>query len=159
MSLLMWEYRFHDDIWIRASSEKVFAFFEDMAANYQRWHPDHICFEWRRGDGLKEGNEFYFEERIAGQKLCKHTRFTKIKKDSYIEFTMKNYFFRYFIPKLTFEFTPEDDGCRFAAQIYMNGVGPIGRRLHKQQFAAVRQHMKEEGENLKAIIEANSTDP
>jgi hypothetical protein len=31
---------------IAAPAERVFAFFEEMEANYTSWHPDHITFRW-----------------------------------------------------------------------------------------------------------------
>ncbi|MDZ7730887.1 MAG: SRPBCC family protein [Natrialbaceae archaeon] len=40
---------------IDATPEDVFGFFEDMAENYKRWHPNHITFRWVDGDGLEPG--------------------------------------------------------------------------------------------------------
>ena len=54
---------------------------------------------------------------------------------------------------MTFIFEPQGKGCLFTAQVFLKGVGPIGSWAHRKEFAAVRQHMKEEGENLKQIIE------
>jgi len=34
-------------------------------------------------------------------------------------------------------------------------TGPIGAWLNRREFDAVRQHMHEEGENLKRIVEAD----
>ena len=41
-----------------------------MEHDYLRWHPDHALFRWVSGSGVKEGNVFYFEERVAGKLLC-----------------------------------------------------------------------------------------
>lgn len=144
---------FEDAIQISAPCEAVYAFFERMDENYLRWRPEHIKFEWRNGRGLQEGNTFYFEEEIGGQLLKKETRFTRIVPNRYIEFKMTNWFYRLFIPKMTFIMPPEAEGCTFTAQVFLRGIGPLGKRLHRKEFAAVRRHMKEEGENLKAIIE------
>ena len=145
--------KFEDSIFIDASCEKVYQFFEKMDQNYLKWHPEHFGFEWRKGRGLKEGIVFYFEEEIGGQLLKKETAFTRIIPNRYIEFTMVNWFYRLFIPKMTFIFGPQGNGCLFTAQVFLRGVGPIGSWAHRKEFAAVRQHMKEEGENLKQIIE------
>lgn len=144
---------FEDSIFIMAPAERVYAFFENMEENYLRWHPDHLCFEWRKGRGLEAGNIFYFEEKIAGQVLKKETRFTRIIPQRHIEFTMVNWFFRWFIPKMTFIMEPQEGGCVFTGQVILRGIGPLGKWLHRQEFAAVRQHMKEEGENLKKLLE------
>jgi len=145
--------KFEDRIIIAAPPEKVYAFFEQMETNYLDWHPEHRAFEWRKGKGLAEGNVFYFAEEIGGEMLKKETRFTRIEPPHYIEFTMVNWFFRWFIPKMTFIIEPVAGGCEFTAQIFLRGVGPLGRWAHRKEFAAVRQHMKEEGQNLKTLLE------
>jgi hypothetical protein len=145
--------KLEDSIYIEAPPDQVYRFFDDMEAHYLEWHPQHLAFEWRKGKGLKEGNVFYFEEEINGEILKKETRFTQIIPDRYIAFTMFNWFFRWFIPKMTFVFEPESSGCRFTGQIFLRGIGPIGRWANRKGFRAVQQHMKEEGENLKKIIE------
>ncbi len=33
-------------------------------------------------------------------------------------------------------------------------IGPIGKWLNRREFEAVQQHMKEEGDNLKRMMEA-----
>lgn len=149
--------KFEDKIMINDSCEKVYGFFEKMKDNYLIWHPEHKTFEWRKGKGLAVGNIFYFEEEIGGQLLKKETRFTKIIPNRYIEFKMVNWFFRWFIPKMTFIFEPEKNGCLFTAQVFLRGIGPIGKWAHQKEFMAVRQHMQEEGENLKSLIEQQAT--
>lgn len=144
---------FEDHIHISDSCEKVYSFFENMGDNYLNWHPQHLAFEWRQGKGLQVGNVFYFEEEIGGQLLKKETRFTEIIPNRYIEFTMVKWFYRWFIPKMTFIFEEDQRGCKFTAQVFLRGVGPIGKWAQRKEFAAVRQHMKEEGINLKRIIE------
>ncbi len=126
-----------------------------MDKNYLQWHPEHLVFEWRQGNGLVLGNVFYFEEKIGGQLLKKETRFTKIIPNQYIEFKMVNWFFRWFIPKMTFIFEEKENGCLFTAQVFLRGIGPIGKWAHRKEFAAVQKHMKEEGINLKNLIEGN----
>ncbi len=145
--------KFEDQTYIDAPCEKVYSFFEEMDSNYLRWHPEHKKFEWRKGTGLQTGNVFYFEEEIAGEYLKKETRFTQIIPNRYIEFTTVNWFFRWFIPKMTFIFEPQGKGCMFTGQVFLRGFGPIGKWAHRKEFIAVKQHMKEEGENLKKLIE------
>lgn len=148
--------KFEDSIEISAPAEQVYAFFQNMEQNYLRWHPDHLQFEWRKGRDLEAGNVFYFEEKIADEILKQEVRLTRVLPGRYIEFTMVHWFYRWFIPKMTFIFSPANGHCVFTGQVFLRGVGPIGKYLHRKQFVAVRQHMKEEGENLKAIIEGVS---
>jgi hypothetical protein len=37
--------------------------------------------------------------------------------------------------------------------VFLRGIGSLGKLAHKKEFAAVQKHMKEEGINLKRIIE------
>ncbi|KAB1066067.1 SRPBCC family protein [Salibacter halophilus] len=145
--------KFEDKILIDAPCKDVYSFFEKMKENYLAWHQEHIAFEWRKGKGLEVGNVFYFEEEIGGQLLKKETRFTKIIPNQYIEFKMVNWFYRLFIPKMTFIFEEEKGACLFTAQVFLRGIGPLGKWTHRKEFKAVKKHMKEEGINLKRIIE------
>lgn len=148
-----YSFRFVDETFIAAPAAEGFAFFENMQNNYVRWHPDHLAFEWRKGEGLKVGNVFWFKERIAGKVMTKTTRITSVVQDRYFSFEMTNPLFRFFLPHLSFGFEPEGKGFRFRAELHLNGIGPLGRRLNKTEFDAVDVHMSEEGRNLKALLE------
>ena len=147
--------RLRDTTWIRTTPERVFAFFERMDENYLVWHPDHRVFRWEEGQGVREGVVFYFEEIIGGKLPKKHVVFTRIEPDREIEFTFKNRLLRLVLPHFLFRFEPEADGVRFFAEIYIR-TGPIGAWLNRREFAAVRQHMREEGQNLKQLLEGAS---
>jgi hypothetical protein len=70
--------RLSDTIFIRAPPERFFAFFDEMDANYLRWHPDHRLFRWEEGRGLRVGVVFYFEE-VFGGKLLKNSSISSRK--------------------------------------------------------------------------------
>ena len=148
-----YDFHFEDQIAIDAPPSSGFAFFENMQANYRRWHPNHLTFEWKRGPGLAVGNEFRFEESIAGKRRVKTTRIIEVIPDRYFAFTMVNPFFRFFLPRLSFGFEPQAGGFRFRAEIHLHGIGPMGRRLNRREFNAVQTHMAEEGQNLKELLE------
>jgi hypothetical protein len=156
-SLSFYDFQFEDEIAIAAPAESGWAFFEDMDDNYTRWHPDHRLFSWRRGKGLAVGNVFHFEEVIAGKRLGKTTRITKVVPQRYFALAMVNPIFRFFLPHLSFAFTPNADGFVFRAELRLHGIGPLGRRLNKREFDAVDVHMAEEGRNLKVLLEAGAT--
>jgi hypothetical protein len=153
-SISFYDFQFEDGIRIEAPPAQAFAFFQNMEANYTRWHPDHIRFEWRKGRGLEVGNKFFFEERIAGKRLTKLVRITKVTPDRYFAFEMTNPIFRFFLPHLSFGFEPDGDGTLFRAELRLHGIGPLGRRINRKEFDAVDRHMAEEGQNLKALLEA-----
>ena len=140
------------DILVGAAPSALFRFFEKMEENYTAWHPDHHHFVWRKGRGCKEGNVFFFDETIAGQRQPKEVVFTKVVPDRSIEFAPTNRFFRLFLPSISFRFEPEGRATRFVAQIVLR-MGPLARWLHRKEFEVVHQHMREEGENLKSMVE------
>jgi uncharacterized protein YndB with AHSA1/START domain len=146
----------HDEILIQAPPATVFAFFENMEQNYTRWHPNHILFRWTKGDSLAEGSESYFEERIGHQLIKREVVYTRIVPNHYIEFALTTWLFRLFMPRLFFEMRPEGEGTRFIAEIHLR-LGPISKWLNRKDLEDVRQHMKEEGENLKQLMENPTT--
>jgi hypothetical protein len=145
--------RLHDSIWIRTTPRQVFRFFETMDEHYLRWHPDHLLFRWEEGRGVREGVVFHFEETIGGKRMKKRVHFTRVEPDRHVEFTFTNRLLALIVPRLSFHFEPERGGTRFEAEIVVR-TGPLGAWLNRREFDAVRQHMREEGENLKALLEA-----
>jgi hypothetical protein len=141
---------------IRTTPERIFAFFEEMDANYTRWHPDHILFDWVRGRGVREGNRFRFEERIGGHLKKQTFEFTRVEPNRHIEFAPTVRLIRWLMPRLSFHVDRQGDHCAFTARIVVR-TGPLGARLNRREFDAVRRHMREEGENLKRLLEDADT--
>jgi hypothetical protein len=143
-----------DTVEVHASPSDVFAFFDDMDnARYLDWHPDHKVFRWTRGKGLAVGNEFYFEEVIAGKLLKKNVVFTRIEEGAYIEFAPTFRLMRLFLPRLGFRLERiAEHRYRFIAEIVLR-IGPLVARLNKRELDAVREHMRIEGINLKRFVE------
>lgn len=144
--------RLRDSIWIRTTPERIFRFFENMDAHYLDWHPDHLLFRWEKGKGVRAGVIFYFEEIIGGKRMKKRVHFTRVVPDRHLEFTFTNRLLALVVPRLAFRFAPQGEGTRFEAEIQIR-TGPIGAWLNRREFDAVRQHMREEGENLKRMLE------
>ncbi|KAB1188711.1 MULTISPECIES: SRPBCC family protein [Haloferax] len=140
---------------VHASPEDIYRFFETMDENYERWHPDHIEFRWTDGNGLVQGAEAYFEERIAGKIQQKTVRFTDIVPCEHIEFTPTSRLVGLLMPSISFTIDSHEDGCDLTQRIKVR-TGPIGARLNRREFDAVREHIKEEGENLKTILETEA---
>jgi hypothetical protein len=146
-----------DAIDVRATPADIFSFFDGLNQDrYLQWHPDHRTLRWTRGRGLGVGNEFYFEEVIAGKLLKKTVVFTRIDPERQIEFAPTFWLMRVFLPRLVFRVEPIGGGLhRFVAEIHLR-VGPIGERLNRREFDAIRAHMKLEGVNLKRLVEASA---
>jgi hypothetical protein len=143
--------RLTDTIKIRSTPERFFAFFQQMEQNYLKWHPDHRLFRWEEGRGLREGVTFYFEEVIGGKLMKKKVVFTRIEPGRHIEFTFTNLLLR-LILRASFSGSTRQRKHQLFAEIRSDGS--IGAWLNRKEFDAVRTHMREEGENLKRILEA-----
>lgn len=137
---------------VKAPPKEVYRFFEEMEGNYERWHPDHITYRWTEGIGMEQGTEAYFEERIAGKLQKKTVTFVEVTPDRYIEFKPTSLLVGLLMPHISFTIDARSDGCELTQRIKVR-TGPIGARLNKREFDAVRTHMREEGENLKRILE------
>lgn len=137
---------------VKTSPGDVYRFFESMEENYPRWHPDHVTFRWIDGGSLEEGEKAYFEELIAGERQQKTVRFTQVDSDRYIEFKPTSLLIGLLMPHISFTIMPHPDGCEITQRIKVR-TGPIGAWLNRSEFDAVRKHMREEGENLKHILE------
>ena len=145
-----------DSIEIKATPEKVYDFFLHMEENYKPWHPDnHLDFRLIKGRALEEGAVAYFEEHLHGKQHKIKVRYTKILSNRAIEFRVTNPIWRIFYPKSRMTIEPKEDGCIFTATNHFR-LGPISSRLKhvKMRLDTVRKHMKEEGENLKKLLEA-----
>jgi len=143
---------------VDAPPGEVFRFFEEMEENYVRWHPDHVAFRWTEGDGLAEGAEASFEERIAGELQEKTVRFVQVDPDRYIEFRPTSLLVGLLMPHISFTIEPRAEGCELTQRIEVR-TGPIGAWLNRREFDAVRTHMRAEGENLKRILEREERAP
>ena len=137
---------------MEASPEEVYRFFEEMEENYERWHPNHITFRWTEKGWLQQGAEAYFEERIAGKLQKKTVKFVEVTPEQYIEFKPTSFLVGLLMPHISFMIDARPEGCELTQRIEVR-TGPIGARLNKREFDAVQTHMREEGENLKGILE------
>jgi hypothetical protein len=145
--------RIVDTITIDSTADAFFDFFERMDEHYLQWHPDHQLFRWVKGRGVAEGVEFYFEEIIGGKLMKKHVVFTRVESKHYLEFTFTNRLLRFVMPRISFRAAGAGTRIEVTAEIHVR-TGPVGAWLNRREFAAVRRHMREEGENLKRILES-----
>jgi hypothetical protein len=137
---------------IRAAPGEVFAFFAGMESNYKRWHPDHELFRWLDPPAVKQGVRFHFEERIAGKLLKKTVVFTRVEPGVLIEFAPTSRLFRAFLPRISFRITKGDGWLTVTQDVYLR-IGPLAAWLNRRELDAVRRHMRQEGENLRRLLD------
>jgi hypothetical protein len=139
-----------DSIEIKTTPEKIEEWFKSLDKHYLEWHPGHVKFVKVTG-GMDEDDIFYFEEYLHGKLHKIRSKITKIEKNKRIEY--KNLFPASIIcPKGSFIIEPKGERCIFTATISLR-FGWLISKLAKNRLETVRQHMVEEGQNLKEIIE------
>jgi hypothetical protein len=148
----------HDEIEINASPKQIFGWLSQLDKNYLEWHPDHVVCKFLEGSFCQEGAIVYAEEYLHG-KLHK----LKMRTIRYLPSTLIEYKILGMSGWGSFAVEPRGQGTNFIAELHF-GLGvpridkiidPIMERLLSSQLSAFRTHMKEEGQNLKAILESD----
>ena len=148
-----------DSIEIKTTPEKIFNFLTNLVddESYRAWHPDdHVALRWIEGQPWEEGSVVYAEEYIH-RKLHK-LKFvvTKVIPNREIEYAPVSWFLRRYFPKNTFSVEQKEGTCVFTATgTYRIGwlVKTFSKKRLERGLSSVKKHMKEEGENLKRILE------
>ena len=149
-----------ESIEIRTTPEKIFDFFSHLVddESYRAWHhDDHVALRWIKGQPWEEGCVVYAEEYIHGELHKLKFVITKVIPNRRIEFAPLSRLLRIYFPKNTFAIEPKEDICVFTATGCLR-VGWLVKTFAKDKLnrglSSVRKHMKEEGENLKRILES-----
>jgi len=152
-----------DSVEIEVTPEKVFDFFLQIVddASYRAWHPaDHVAFRWIKGKPWEKGSVAYAEEYIHGKLHKLKFLITEVVPNRRIAFVPLSRFLRIYFPRNTFTIERRGDSCVFTASGCLR-VGRLARVLAKKRLehglSSVRRHMKEEGENLKQILEKGNS--
>ena len=143
---------------IRTTPARIWNFFKEMDdKKYLLWHPqDHVSFKWVKGKPMEEGSVARFEEYLHGKLHKMSVKYLKAVPNKLIEFTMVNPpFWNIFYPKSSFEIKKEGNYCYFIAKNYFRiGIFKFFfSSLIDKQVDSIMKHMKEEGENLKKLME------
>ena len=148
-----------DSIIIKTSPEKIFNFLTSIIDDdsYRAWHKDdHVSFRWLEEQPWTEGAVLYAEEYLHGKLHKLQFKITKITPNKRIEYSPVSRILRYFFPKNEFIIEQKGEYCQFMASGTYR-VGWIGKTFFKKaidnRLASVKKHMKEEGENLKQLLE------
>lgn len=145
-----------DTVRIEAPPEKVYHFFKNLESNFIKWHPAHVHFEWTEGEPLQKGSVFQFEEWIFGELQKNKVYFTDVVPNRYLEFAPVNPMLQFVFPKMMFEMEPlGDSDSLFRTRVKVR-TGTVGEWIFRKYLDAFGQHLKEECENLKTILENGS---
>lgn len=148
-----------DSIEIYTTPRNLFAWLDRLPAVYTSWHPDHVACKVLHGSMLEVGSEIECEEYLHGKIHSMRFRMTKVVPDKRVNFVIEG------IGQGAFEAEVSGDKVRFIAELDIGSDKPIIGRLFdlifplffNKRIEAMRQHMAEEGRNLKLILESGSS--
>ena len=149
-----------DSIEIKTTAEGVFNFLTGIIDDdsYRAWHKeDHVSFRWLKGKPWTEGSVMYAEEYIHGKLHKLKFEINKVVPNRRIEYIPTSPIIRKFFPKNEFILEQKSESCLFTASGTYR-VGKLGKIFFKKAIekglSSVKKHMREEGENLKTILES-----
>lgn len=146
--------RLHDTVHIETPPQRVWAWLDALPRHYRDWHPSHLDCRYVRGNHLSAGAVLHVDERLHGKphSLILHA-----------DVVVPNRLLRYYGRGVrgAFILEPVGQDTRFTAELELGMRLPvIGRlldsvlqRLLAKRLAAVQEHMREEGQNLKQLLE------
>jgi hypothetical protein len=145
-----------DSIEIQTTPSRLFSWLANMPKEYLSWHKDHVSFRVIHGSMLEVGSEIECEEYLHGKLHSMRFRMTKVVPDERLEFAIEG------LGRGAFLVHANGDTVRFVAELDIGSDTPIigtvfnflFSRFFGKRIDAMRQHMVEEGENLKAILES-----
>ena len=140
-----------DSVEIKTSPEKIFEWLTDLPNHYKEWHPDHVACSWLKGEPGKEGSILYIEENIHGDLHKMKFRLTKIEPAKRIDYDIL-FPMSIICPRGSFVIEPRDGSCVFTAVLSFR-FDKLLSLFFEKRASALRTHMKEEGENLKKLLE------
>lgn len=142
-----------DSIEISVPPEDVYDWLMNIVKNYQSWHPAHVDCRWLKGEPFEIGSVLYAEEYLGGELHRLKFKITRIKENKGFEFRTL-FPASIFVPKGEFVIEPTKVGSLFTATLYYR-FGKLLSLLAKKEKEAIEQHQKEEGVNLKSLLEGN----
>ena len=144
-----------DSVEINTTPEKIWDFFTHLEENYKRWHPeDHVVFKWI-GEPMKTGSKWMAEEVVHGKIFKLRGKIGEAIPNYKIVF---NYAFPISLVAPRFEWIIKHENSKtfFIALSYLRAgelFYKIAKREMEWKMAMHNKHVKEEGENLKRMLE------
>lgn len=141
---------------IHSTAAELFNWLSRLPEIYLEWHPDHIAC-WAISGSLPEvGSVIECQEYLHGKLHSMRLRLTRLIPNRRIEYTIRG------LGRGAFAAEEAEGRIAFIAELEIGSEVPligllfdiIFSRVFPGRIAAMRQHMAEEGQNLKAILES-----
>ncbi len=141
-----------DSILVEAPPESVWNWLTGLAGHYTEWHPDHHSAEWILGEPTQVGSVLRAVEDVGGHREMLDMEVTRIERPRRIEYRIRG-LHGLVLPGGAFVLEPVDGYTLFTASVRYR-FGRITGRLFRKRMVGLQQHMRQEGENLRALVEA-----
>lgn len=138
---------------VHAPPERVWEWLTGIAEHYRDWHPGHREARWERGQPHRVGSVLRAVEDLGGRREVLRLELTAVDPPRRLEYRFRGPI-SMLLPRGAFTVVPRDEGSLFVASIWYR-FGWLTEHLYRRRSAALREHMHEEGENLKRILEAS----
>ncbi|MHA2497238.1 MAG: SRPBCC family protein [Candidatus Hodarchaeales archaeon] len=140
-----------DSIEINAPTERIFEWLVHLPDNYRAWHPDHGECRWLKGRAFEEGSILYAEEYLHGELHKFKFKTTAMEPNRRIEYK-PSFPQSLLFTKGAFIIEPRGNSCIFTATMSFR-FGWLLLKLARARATALSAHMRQEGKNLKKLIE------
>lgn len=118
---------------------------------FKKWHKDHVKCCWIKGQPFEVGSVLYCEEYLHGDLHKMKFIGTKNEQNRKIEYKLL-FPTSIICPKGSFIIKSKERSCIFTATLSFR-FGWFFQKFAKSRVEAVTKHMKEEGENLRELLE------
>ena len=144
-----------DSVYIDVPPTRIWEWLSDLPHHYREWHPAHVKCQYLRSDHLCPGAVLGVEEYLHGKLHKLKLRATTVEPNHLLRYTSHGFLG-------SFELTPQNSGTVFTARlafgmripILRTVIDAILRRMLRSRLNGFRVHMREEGQNLKQLIES-----
>jgi len=142
-----------ESIEINVSPEVIWDWLLHIDENYIEWHPSHIKANWETETASEIGSVLYAEEDIKGDFLKMRSKLTELIPNKLYKFKIVGTL-KLILAGGSFEIEPSENGSIFTATLDFH-MGKLLSKLAKKKVQEISQHMIEEGQNLKKILESS----
>lgn len=152
-----------ESIEIRSSPVDAFSYLTGIVDDegFKTLNPDNIGFRWLKGEPWKEGSIAHAEKYLHGKPHRFRFVISIVVPYRQIEYRPTSWATRMVFPKKEFIIEQTPEGCRFISSATFR-IGWIGRKLFQRNIddglSHFRAYLREEGRNLKRILESRSTE-
>ncbi|MBN1847953.1 MAG: hypothetical protein JW932_05150 [Deltaproteobacteria bacterium] len=148
-----------EKIEIKTTAEKIFNYITNIVddVSFKTLNADNISFRWLKGKPWAVGSVAYAEKYLHGKPHKFTFVMSTILPNRHIEYMPTSKSMKMFFPKKEFIIEEKNDACLFISSATFR-MGWIGKIFFKKSIddglSHFRMYLREEGRNLKNILEA-----